>query len=849
MWRRACVWAVAWIGVTCVGGCTLAKTSTTTSQTPVPTGPSQDAEPTCHDADGDGVAKDCEPIDCDDRDDSVWVVVTGYFDLDGDGVRSPTERTACVGDVVDALVVGTDCDDSNPDVFRSESVFLDHDGDGYTAGQSLAACVGSTLPSGVSLTASTLIDCNDDDALVYDGASLFVDGDNDTYTVGDAVPFCRGAALPTGFAATRSAFDDCDDDAPSVFNGSSLYVDSDSDGYTVGDAVPFCRGATLPSGFSLTRSAFDDCDDSAGSVWERLQAYGDADGDGHRSTVSVEACMGAGADAVRTAGDDACDDDTDNWTSANCAACGADADDDGSVTSCDRYTEHAGPDCAPTDPLIGTLALDLPGNSIDEDCGSGDAAASDATAYFVDCSVTSGGEGSMLSPFGDLNQAISAAHLSSVRKVVLIKQDCAFSGTFFGASAVNVAVVGGYDSTWALQASQPTQLVSAAPVEVRGGGSLYHIDVPTTGEKAVLVATEIGEHVRLHRVTTTVSLPVSNAIGVELVGQGLVRVSDCEFYAARGTADLVDQVAVGLAMSGTQRVESYRSSFVGADARQAASVLGVMASDHVEWLSYDDDVQGGPGAYLTFGLWLRGQSRLVATASRFDGVGRLGFSTFATAVRSSDQSELVMHRSLLVSGVGNNNDSASRARAVWLESTGAQQELVGNVVVGGVEVPSGSVGYATVGVLVSSGATSSPPIVAFNTVFAGEGDGLRVGLDVTANALIENNIVLASGTGSTAIVQRDVVNLRGNDLYGASLACVVGSDELTCTMPLPSALTDGNFSADPMLDAGYHLQAASPCIDAAQPSLRAYPIPADRDGSARPIGAAFDVGADEYLTP
>lgn len=48
--------------------------------------------------------------------------------------------------------------------------------------------------------------------------------------------------------------------------------------------------------------------------------------------------------------------------------------------------------------------------------------------------------------------------------------------------------------------------------------------------------------------------------------------------------------------------------------------------------------------------------------------------------------------------------------------------------------------------------------------------------------------------------------------------------------------------ADPLLDAGFHLLLGSPAINAAIPS----DIAIDIDGQIRPMGAAPDLGADEF---
>lgn len=58
----------------------------------------------------------------------------------------------------------------------------------------------------------------------------------------------------------------------------------------------------------------------------------------------------------------------------------------------------------------------------------------------------------------------------------------------------------------------------------------------------------------------------------------------------------------------------------------------------------------------------------------------------------------------------------------------------------------------------------------------------------------------------------------------------------------------GNIDAPPMLDANYHLLPGSPCIDTGDPASAPPDFPSDDiHGDARPLGAAYDMGADEFV--
>ncbi|MEZ4222227.1 MAG: choice-of-anchor Q domain-containing protein [Polyangiaceae bacterium] len=98
---------------------------------------------------------------------------------------------------------------------------------------------------------------------------------------------------------------------------------------------------------------------------------------------------------------------------------------------------------------------------------------------------------------------------------------------------------------------------------------------------------------------------------------------------------------------------------------------------------------------------------------------------------------------------------------------------------------------------------------------------------------LQNNLFfLPSPTGQDALYQYwsgSAISLKTTDADVNALAAQLGP-------------VSGNFSADPLVDATYHLQAGSPAIDK---GIATDAPAADMDGEARPKGTAHDVGPDE----
>jgi hypothetical protein len=105
------------------------------------------------------------------------------------------------------------------------------------------------------------------------------------------------------------------------------------------------------------------------------------------------------------------------------------------------------------------------------------------------------------------------------------------------------------------------------------------------------------------------------------------------------------------------------------------------------------------------------------------------------------------------------------------------------------------------------------------------------GLQNHPAALENNDFTFAAAAGRT-----DVVYHLWNFPVANDITTVAGVNQLIF---FPAS---ANFSADPQVDATFHLLAGSPCINAGTSTEAPT---ADMDGEPRPQGGAFDVGSDE----
>lgn len=203
----------------------------------------------------------------------------------------------------------------------------------------------------------------------------------------------------------------------------------------------------------------------------------------------------------------------------------------------------------------------------------------------------------------------------------------------------------------------------------------------------------------------------------------------------------------------------------------------------------------------------------------------------------------------------------------------------GRLTLSGVTVRGGA-GTLGVGVQCTGSGSPAPSIdVERSIITTNSGGGISVS---SCDFVIRNSVIAANGTsltlfGGVLITQNPpsgTGRLSFNTIVGNVAATSAGASGVNCNVPLaglsfsssivygnvnapqvagmctftysdigPAPLAGvGNFSADPLLTADYHLLPTSPCRNAADPNAS---ITIDIDGDARPLGGRSDVGADE----
>ena len=132
-----------------------------------------------------------------------------------------------------------------------------------------------------------------------------------------------------------------------------------------------------------------------------------------------------------------------------------------------------------------------------------------------------------------------------------------------------------------------------------------------------------------------------------------------------------------------------------------------------------------------------------------------------------------------------------------------------------------------------------------NNVIADNGGPVFIGSEVGTTELSFNTIAenQAGDDDASGVVCEGAATAFGNIVYdNQGGPAVSGNCAWSYSNIEGGHAGTANIDLPPMLDAGYHLQPGSPCIDAADPNAT---IAVDIDGDLRPNASTHDIGADE----
>jgi len=154
------------------------------------------------------------------------------------------------------------------------------------------------------------------------------------------------------------------------------------------------------------------------------------------------------------------------------------------------------------------------------------------------------------------------------------------------------------------------------------------------------------------------------------------------------------------------------------------------------------------------------------------------------------------------------------------------------------------------GVDLSLSSLTSPATVTNNTFTqnsAPEGGGLYIGIWENTDTLNFYNNIVYGNTATTGgdLYLRDDWN---NDGIGSIVNLFNNNFDSLYIQDGDNLTQADNIGGDPLLTGDYHLNAASPCIEAGNNAAPGLPA-TDMDGDARIINTNVDIGADEYNGP
>ena len=495
-------------------------------------------------------------------------------------------------------------------------------------------------------------------------------------------------------------------------------------------------------------------------------------------------------------------------------------------------------DCNDADPLAYPGAPELPDDGVDQDCDGVDLLLSNATGVFVAKTGNDANPGTMSQPKLTISAAVTVAKVG--RKGVFVAE-----GNYTESVSATVSLFGGYESvSW-------SRTTSAHTTRITGTSQFY-------GSAVFVVSTD------------KVAIQGFSLIGVSVSGGE----SSHGAYISGGTASLVDNIIDGgmwsensygvlISYGSTTLVNNIINGGSWSSNSYGVYIIGGMAT------LASNDINGGLGSAYSYGVF----NVFYCYDPVCYGAAMLA-NNFIDGGSGSSYSYGVVNGGVvggvttggLVTLLNNVIHGGSGAISLGVYNTRlATATLANNVIDGGS------------GTTQSYGMTNSgTATLANNDIDGGTGNDITYGVYNSGNVtttLVNNFISGGSGSSYSYGLYNPIfcvdqvcygsVTLVNNDIWGADQDCMIADFYDVCTnqVTLVNACgwtgcdtASGNISDDPLFvnsDSGdFHLQSVSPCrdtgIDPVPDYINAGLADFDFDGDARPYGAGWDIGVDEW---